>query len=292
MVLSFCDWISSARKPEQAMPMADLSRQSGRARALIGLTVGALALSACTTNQREGTLMDTGTPPLTTGHSYRFTEVNADRFRPWSNARIAYRVGPGDKLQVKYFITREMDEELMVGPDGSIAPRAIGQMRVDGMTLGSLEKAIRRESRKELVDQKVVVGLAEAAAPKIYVGGMVQNPAVYKLESNGISVLQAILMAGGFQEVARTGQVAVIRRGPDNLPMLRVIDVKEIIETGASDSDVPLMSGDIIFVPYSAIAEVNLWIDQFINKVVPFQRTFSYTIGTYTQTGGANPFAM
>lgn len=143
------------------------------------------------------------------------------------------------------------------------------------------------------MDQKVVVALEEAASPKIYVGGMVVNPAVYKLDSNGISVLQGIMMAGGISETGRTTQVAVIRRGPDNLPMLRVVDVKEIIEKGYSDSDVPLMSGDVVFVPYSAISEVNLWIDQFINKVVPFQRQFSYTVGASSQTNpGVNPFGM
>ncbi len=295
MVLPFCDWIESVRNPERAAQQAVLPAgrpARRRVRSVAAVCACALVLSGCNTT-REGEIQGTNAAPLTTGHNYRFTEINADRFRPWTNQAPSYRVGPGDKLKIKYFITREMDEDLMVGPDGSIAPRAIGQMRVDGMSLKALEQAIRKESRKELVDQKVVVGLEEAAAPKIYVGGMVQSPAVYKLDSNGISVLQGIMMAGGFSETARTGQVAVIRRGPDNLPMLRVVDVREMIETGYSESDVPLMSGDIIFVPYSAIAEVNLWIDQFINKVVPFQRQFSYTIGTYSQTtGGVNPFGM
>jgi polysaccharide biosynthesis/export protein PslD len=114
----------------------------------------------------------------------------------------------------------------------------------------------------------------------------VKQPGMIKLESSGTSVLQAVVVAGGFTEEARTGQVALIRRGPDNMPMLRLIDVREMIETGFSDGDVPLVSGDIVFVPRSSIAEVNLWIDQFINRVVPFQRSFSYTIGNYTQNGG------
>ncbi|MGQ3672426.1 polysaccharide biosynthesis/export family protein [Xanthobacter sp. TB0136] len=287
MVLAFCDWMGSARMP--ALAVRNTRRHHfGKAAVMLSC---ALAVAGCKTN--EGQINHTGTPPLSTGHNYRFTEINSDRFRPWTNKMPGYRIGPGDKLQVKYFITREMDEGLIVGPDGTIAPRAIGQMQVDGMSLPALEKYIRRESRKELVDQKVVVALEEAASPKIYVGGMVVNPAVYKLDSNGISVLQGIMMAGGISETGRTTQVAVIRRGPDNLPMLRVVDVKEIIEKGYSDSDVPLMSGDVVFVPYSAISEVNLWIDQFINKVVPFQRQFSYTVGTYSQTNpGVNPFGM
>ncbi|MFG1477746.1 polysaccharide biosynthesis/export family protein [Xanthobacter sp. V4C-4] len=251
-------------------------------RIALALAASGLALSGCAA---IATSQNTGTPPFTTGHELRFTEVNVDRFRPWNNDLPSYRVGPGDRLKIKYFITRDMDEELTVSPDGTIAPRAIGQIKVEGSTLAGIESSVRRASAKELVDQKVVVALDTAASPKIYIGGMVQQPGVFKLENVGTSVLQGILMAGGFSENARTGQVALIRRGPNNEPMLRLIDVREMIETGFSDGDVPLMTGDIIFVPRSSIAEVNLWIDQFINRVVPFQRQFSYTIGSYTQTG-------
>ncbi|MFG1401680.1 polysaccharide biosynthesis/export family protein [Xanthobacter sediminis] len=277
MVLPRCGWIASARHmvrdrtSRRAVPVA------------LVLIAGPLALSGCAA---IATSQNTGTPPFTTGHELRFTEVNADRFRPWTDTLPAYRVGPGDRLKLKYFITRDMDEELTVSPDGTIAPRAIGQIRVEGSTLTGVEEYVRKASRKELVDQKVVVSLEAAAGPRVYVGGMVKQPGMIKVESSGISVLQGVVMAGGFTEEARTGQVALIRRGPDNLPMLRLIDVREMIETGFSDGDVPLQSGDIIFVPRSSIAEVNLWIDQFINRVVPFQRSFSYTIGNYTQNGG------
>ncbi|MEP9349661.1 polysaccharide biosynthesis/export family protein [Xanthobacter sp. KR7-225] len=255
--------------------------------ALVPALLAALgaALSGCTTSSST----DTGTVPFTTGHELRFTEINVDRFRPWSNEVPHYRLGPGDKVKIKYFITREMDEELTVSPDGTIAPRAVGQMRVEGMTLAGLQDAVRKASRKELADQKVVVGLEEAAAARIYVGGMVSHPGAFKLSDMGTGVLQGILLAGGFTEEARTGQVALIRRGPRNEPMLRLINVRDLIETGFAD-DVPLVSGDIIYVPRSSIAEVNLWIDMFINKVVPFQRTFSYTLGSYsTNTGSVIP---
>ena len=60
------------------------------------------------------------------------------------------------------------------------------------------------------------------------------------------------------------------------------------VNGGIDANSVPLMTGDIIYVPRSSIAEVNLWIDQFINKVVPFQRSFSYTLGSYTTNTGTS----
>ncbi|MFS8035876.1 polysaccharide biosynthesis/export family protein [Xanthobacter sp. AM11] len=256
-----------------------------RAPTRLALVLLCFALNGCAA---IATSQNTGTPAFTTGHELRFTETNVERFKPWTDQLPSYHLGPGDKIKVKYFITREMDEELTVSPDGSIAPRAIGQIRVDGSTLNGLQDYIRRESRKELVDQKVVVSLEEAVSARVYVGGMVQSPGAFRLTDLGTSVLQAILLAGGFNENSRTGQVALIRRGPNNEPMLRLINVRDVIQNGFDVADVPLVAGDIIYVPRSSIAEVNLWIDQFITKVVPFNRQFSYTMGTYTTSGGTS----
>lgn len=101
-----------------------------------------------------------------------------------------------------------------------------------------------------------------------------------------LSAVEAVVLAGGFSNDARLGQVAVIRRGPKGVPMLRTIDVRAIIQSGGT-CDVPLQAGDILYVPRSSVGEVNLWVSQFIEGVVPFQRSFSYTIGTYrTNTSG------
>ena len=62
--------------------------------------------------------------------------------------------------------------------------------------------------------------------------------------------------------------------------MLRLVNVKDIIQNGFTLDDVQLVAGDIVYVPRSSISELNVWIDQFIEKVVPFQRSFSYTMGS------------
>ncbi|MFG1461264.1 polysaccharide biosynthesis/export family protein [Xanthobacter sp. DSM 24535] len=245
------------------------------------LLLGSCALAGCTTTANQ--------KPFLTGQEISFAEVNPQGFRPWNPIVPAYRIGPGDKIKVKYFLTREMDEDLTVTPDGTIGLRAVGQIKVEGMTLTGLQETIRVASRRELTDQKVVVSLEDAASSSIYIGGMVAHPGAFKLSNMRMSALQAILLAGGFNEEARLGEVALIRRDLNNQPMLRIINMLDIIETGSDEREAPLMAGDILYVPRSNIAELDLWIDQFINKVVPFQRSFSYTIGSYTTatTGGA-----
>ncbi|MEJ0069795.1 MAG: hypothetical protein WDO24_14870 [Pseudomonadota bacterium] len=39
-----------------------------------------------------------------------------------------------------------------------------------------------------------------------------------------------------------------------------------------------------MFVPKSTIAEVDLFVEQFITRVLPFERNFNYTLGSQTTT--------
>jgi hypothetical protein len=65
--------------------------------------------------------------------------------------------------------------------------------------------------------------------------------------------------------------------------MLTLVNAHRIIEgkfdrEGRDVGNVPLHRFDVVYVPKSSVAEVNLWIDQYINRNIPFTRNFSYTI--------------
>ncbi|MEP9377267.1 polysaccharide biosynthesis/export family protein [Aquabacter sp. CN5-332] len=267
------------------MPFGRASGPWAALRLSLLLLLGGTMLAGCTTTS-------SGRTPLLTGQELSFTQVNPEGFRPWTPKPPVYRVGPGDKLKVKFSVTQEMDENLVVSPDGTIGVRAVGQMKVEGMTLSALQETIRASARRELTDQRVVVSLEESASSKIYVGGMVAHPGLYKISEMRVSSLEAVMLAGGFTDEARIGEVALIRRDPSNRPMLKIINVRDMIQTGSDEADVPLMAGDILYIPRSDIAELNLWIDQFINKVVPFQRSFNYTLGAYSTTSAVTPSAL
>ncbi|MFT0890942.1 polysaccharide biosynthesis/export family protein [Pseudochelatococcus sp. G4_1912] len=246
-----------------------------RSAASLALCIG---LSACGSAQRNE-------QPLSTGHNINFTEVKPLGFAEWANTPPHYRVGPGDKLKVKFLLTQELDEEVTVAPDGYVGLRAAGQVKVEGRTVRDIERVVQRAAAKTAASQPLVVSLEEATSSKIYVGGSVKQPGPYRIDNMQLGAVEAVLLAGGFSDEARLGQVAVIRRGPHGKPMLRTIDVRAIIQTGGS-TDVPLRSGDVLYVPRSSVGEVNLWVAQFIEGVVPFQRSFTYTLGAYRTTSG------
>ena len=78
-----------------------------------------------------------------------------------------------------------------------------------------------------------------AKASVFYITGEIKNPAAYKYE-DGITLVKAITMAGGFTDKAAPGRIRIIRK----------IDNKEKVIQKA-EMDEPLLPDDIIIVPES-----------------------------------------
>ena len=222
-----------------------------------------------------------------TGQSVQPREAMPEGFARWEDAMPPYRLGPGDRFQVKFMLVPDMDEEVLIGPDGSAGLRMAGQVEAAGLTPGELAEVVEARARRWMRAPQVSIGLKETPSNRAYVGGAVARPGPYLLNGR-IGVMEAIMLAGGFDREARYEEVVLIRRNPENKPMLRTIDTRRFLETGTATGDVPLAAGDILFVPRSSIAETGLWVEQFINRVVPFERTFNYTISR--QTGAITTF--
>ncbi|MCR0982326.1 polysaccharide biosynthesis/export family protein [Roseomonas populi] len=203
-------------------------------------------------------------------------------FAPWTETTPVYRFGAGDRVRVQFLLTPEMNETSLIAPDGTISTRATGSLAAAGLTAKELEAAITRASRRVLNHPIVTAALEDAGGATVLVGGAVKQPGAVPLRRPSGS-LEVIIQAGGFEQDARMNEVVLIRRGPDNRPMLRTLDVRGFIQTASAEpgqpgNDIPLFPGDIVYVPRSRIGEINQWVDQYINRLIPFQRTFSYAV--------------
>jgi polysaccharide biosynthesis/export protein len=87
-------------------------------------------------------------------------------------------------------------------------------------------------------------------ADVIYVVGDVNRPSGFLMDNGGkLSVLQAIALAGGTTNTAKTSGARIIRKGPEGVTEIPV-SLKKLLQAKASD--VPLQADDILFVPGSA----------------------------------------
>jgi len=99
------------------------------------------------------------------------------------------------------------------------------------------------------------------------VGGEVKTPGWVDMMGD-IDALQAVMAAGGFLHSAKSHQVVIIRRGRQGQAMRRVIDVQDMLN-GQSSQMVALRRFDIVFVPRTSVAEAGVFVEQWVNNLIP-----------------------
>ena len=72
----------------------------------------------------------------------------------------------------------------------------------------------------------------------------------------------------------------MLRRVADGRLASRIVDAKALLNSDPQQ-DFLLHPGDLIFVPRSAIAEVNLFVRQYLNGILPFNFGFSYDLNRF-----------
>jgi protein involved in polysaccharide export with SLBB domain len=85
----------------------------------------------------------------------------------------------------------------------------------------------------------------------------------------GLTLVQAIMNAGGFKNTGRQKEVVLIRRTQDGKPAGTIVDCKSILRGYQVDKDVELAPYDIVYVPRKHIADVNMFVEQYINANIP-----------------------
>ena len=197
----------------------------------------------------------------------------AERSAAAPAAPAPYTINVADHLGVKFYQNPDLNEELIVRPDGKISLQLIGDVQAAGVEPAVLAANIENAYRAELSAPHASVLVRELGG-RVYVGGEVNKPGAVPLTAN-LTLVQAIQEAGGFLPTAHLSQVVLIRRDASGHPVGRAIDVRPVIGGKQADEDVPLQPFDIAFVPPSKIADVNLWVKQYIRDVLPITPGFA-----------------
>jgi polysaccharide export outer membrane protein len=162
-----------------------------------------------------------------------------------------YRIGVGDKLNVRVFQVADLSfEELVVDTSGNIQMPLIGAVSGAGRTAGEISNDIAtRLSAQYLRNPQVTVTVTEAASQKITVDGAVTKPGVYEMRGS-TSLLQAVAMAEGPSRVADLSKVAVFRT-IDGRRSVALFDLGAIRQGRAADPQV--LGDDVIVVDTSRL---------------------------------------
>ncbi len=181
-----------------------------------------------------------------------------------------YVLQVGDELAIKFYTNPELNEDVKVRPDGMISLQLIDDVPAAGRSPADLDAELTRRYTGELADPQISVIVRTAAGHRMYVDGEVTKPGLVEVVG-GMTLYQAIQSAGGMLETAHRKQVILIRKGPDGQPVGRSIDVRGIQRGSRPGDDIPVRPLDIVYVPKSKIATVNLFVKQYIRDTLPIQ---------------------
>lgn len=191
---------------------------------------------------------------------------NADRPAP-TDRNPRYKICRDDVLVLTFPLSPELNQKVIVQPDGFISLQNAGNIRIEGLTLPGVVEAIKKAYAGILHDPIVDVDLADFQKPFFTVLGQVGKPGQYDLRYD-ITVTQAIAVAGGFEPTAKT-QVFLYRAVSGNWAEVHELKIKELLNGKNINEDVHLRPGDMIFVPEKAITNFRKYVPYSISLPPP-----------------------
>lgn len=188
-----------------------------------------------------------------------------------------YRIQIGDVLDVKFYYNPELNDSVTVRPDGRVSLQLAPEVMAAGITPNDLAGQLRERYRGELRNPQVTVIVRSFGSQRMFVDGEVGTPGLVTL-TGPLTVMQAIAEAGGMRETARVNEVLVIRRTAAKKPQVMTVNLENAINGTDLGQDIYVLPFDIVYVPRSPIANVDLWVDQYIRRLIPIPFGFGWTI--------------
>ena len=170
-----------------------------------------------------------------------------------------YTLTAGDVLDIQFRYTPEFNQTVTVQPDGYVSLEIGGDVKVGGRTLQEVRSLILAKARIRLESPEVIVVLKEFQKPYVVVAGEVNQPGKIELRER-LTAIQAVLLAGGLKETAKSSQILVFKRLNGDTAEVKVLNFKTLKQTSDLENDLALQAGDMILVPRNRISKIERYI--------------------------------
>jgi polysaccharide export outer membrane protein len=170
-----------------------------------------------------------------------------------------YTLNPGDVIDVQYRYTPEFNQTVTIQPDGFISLEIGGDLKVAGRNLTQVRALILSKARERLASPELNVILKEFQKPYVVVSGEVVTPGKVELRER-MTAIQALLLAGGFKDSAKSSQVLVFRKLNADTAEVKVLDFRTLKKTADLENDLTLQAGDMLLVPRNRLSKVERYV--------------------------------
>lgn len=228
--------------------------------------ITAALVAGCAAENNRGDTLPTSRHAIVSSESC----IAAAIANPSADDESNYRIEPNDILDIDFYLSPEFNNEQVVRPDGKISLRIIGEIEAKGRTPGELAQDLDKAYSHELYSPGVTVHVKSTPSRLVYVDGQVAHPGAFAM-SPRMSALQAVAEAGGVTDEAAPTNAILIRRDACGTPAAIKLDLASARSGSSPDQDPVVIPGDIVYIPRSKIANVDLFVKQYVKDLLPVQ---------------------
>ncbi|HTY60513.1 MAG TPA: SLBB domain-containing protein [Bacteroidota bacterium] len=164
----------------------------------------------------------------------------------------SYELGPNDEVTITLWGETRLSYQLTVNKEGNLLVPDVGPVSANGITLAQFQDRLLK--RMSSVYSSLLggahartfldVSLGKLRTIQVFVTGEVNRPGGYALPSMS-TVMTALYVAGGPTLSGSMRNLSIMRRGGD----VAKADLYSYLREMKRTNDVPLMDGDVLFVP-------------------------------------------
>jgi len=159
----------------------------------------------------------------------------------------AYRINPGDLLEISVWGEEDLQREVRVRPDGAFSFPLANELMAKGRTVAEIQRDLEARLQQYIPGLVTTISVVEVSGNQIFVIGQVANPGAFVMNPT-LDVMQALSLAGGMTPFANARNIRVLRREGAVQRVLQ-FDYNQVSEGRSIEQNILLQSGDVVVVP-------------------------------------------
>jgi polysaccharide export outer membrane protein len=169
---------------------------------------------------------------------------------------LKYTLGPDDAVEISVMRHPEFSGVYPINKEGKLQYKFVGDIEVNGMTKAQLEQKIKDALSVYVNSPEVNVTVTVYGSKVIYVLGEVGAPGKYYMQSEAITVREAVFQAGLPTASAAMRKCRLITPKVRGNAIVKNVNIYEILYGGNLKRNINMHPGDILYVPSTVMAKV------------------------------------
>ena len=155
-----------------------------------------------------------------------------------------YVIGPGDEVMIRVWGQVSFNVRATVDRTGDIYIPQVGAVHIAGIQFSQLDSYLRGQLGHYFRNFDLNANMGQLRSIQIFVVGQAQRPGSYTVSS--LSTLVNALFASGGPSIHGSMRAIQVKRADT---VVTTFDLYDLLLQGDKSKDVPLLSGDVIYIP-------------------------------------------